>query len=174
MRLRFREMVPEDAGAVAEVEKESFPTPWSRESFWREASNENTCYLLALDGEKVIGYAGCWISFGEAQITNIAIARAYRGKGIGTQLMEAVIRASMARGCTAMTLEVRPSNAPALALYHHYGFREAGRRKGYYSDNGEDAIIMWNTKLAELFPDAVGQGKQVPHEEDIPGGKERE
>ena len=71
MRLRFREMVPEDAGAVAEVEKESFPTPWSRESFWREAANENTCYLLALDGEKVIGYAGCWISFGEAQITNI-------------------------------------------------------------------------------------------------------
>lgn len=150
MRLAFRQMVPEDADAVARVEAASFPVPWSRESFWREASNEHTCYVLACDemaAEPVIGYAGCWILAGEAQITNVAILPAYRGQGIGTQLMGAVIAAAKERGATAMTLEVRPSNAPALALYHHYGFREAGRRKGYYSDNGEDAIIMWNTKL---------------------------
>lgn len=150
MRLAFRQMVPEDADAVARVEAASFSVPWSRESFWREASNEHTCYVLACDetaAEPVIGYAGCWILAGEAQITNVAILPAYRGQGIGTQLMAAVIAAAKERGATAMTLEVRPSNAPALALYHHYGFREAGRRKGYYSDNGEDAIIMWNTKL---------------------------
>lgn len=149
-RWTFRKMMPEDADAVARVEAACFPVPWSRESFWREASNENTSYILAIDeatGE-VIGYAGCWILADEAQITNVAILPGYRGCGAGTRLMAASIEAALARGASAMTLEVRPSNAPALALYHHFGFQEAGRRKGYYSDNGEDAIIMWNTHLA--------------------------
>ena len=145
--LNFREMRPEDADAVEVVEKACFAIPWSRESFWKEAANENTCYLLALDGANVIGYAGCWISFEEAQITNIAIAPEYRGQGVGTALMAKLIALVKDRGVTAMTLEVRPSNAPARALYAHYGFREAGVRKKYYHDNGEDAIIMWNTKL---------------------------
>ena len=147
MNLTFREMMPEDAVAVEAVEQACFAIPWSRESFWKEAANENTCYLLALDGEQVIGYAGCWISFEEAQITNIAIAPDYRGQKVGTRLMAELIRLVKERGVTAMTLEVRPSNAPARALYAHYGFREAGVRKKYYHDNGEDAIIMWNTKL---------------------------
>lgn len=147
LSLQFREMVPDDAEAVAAIERETFPTPWSRESFWREAANENTCYRLALAGDAVIGFAGAWLSFGDAQVTNIAIREAYRGKGVGTALMADLIEACKARGCTAMTLEVRPSNAPALALYHRYGFKEAGRRKGYYQDNHEDALIMWNTKL---------------------------
>lgn len=147
MNLTFREMEPEDADAVEAVEQACFAIPWSRESFWKEAANENTCYLLALDGEQVIGYAGCWISFEEAQITNIAIAPDYRGQKVGTRLMAELIRLVKERGVTAMTLEVRPSNAPARALYVHYGFREAGVRKKYYHDNGEDAIIMWNTKL---------------------------
>lgn len=147
MNLTFREMKPEDADAVEAVEQACFAIPWSRESFWKEAANENTCYLLALDGEQVIGYAGCWISFEEAQITNIAIAPDYRGQKVGTRLMAELIRLVKERGVTAMTLEVRPSNAPARALYVHYGFCEAGVRKKYYHDNGEDAIIMWNTKL---------------------------
>ena len=147
LALKFREMVPDDADAVELVEKACFAIPWSRESFWREAANENTSYTLALDGDKVIGYAGCWISFEEAQITNVAILPEYRGRGAGTQLMAAAIRAVKERGVTAMTLEVRPSNVPARALYARYGFQEAGIRRGYYHDNGEDAIIMWTTKL---------------------------
>lgn len=152
-RLTFRKMTPDDADAVARVEAACFPVPWSRESFWREASNENTSYILAIDAatEGVIGYAGCWIVADEAQITNVAILPAYRGCGAGTQLFAASIEVALARGATAMTLEVRPSNAPALALYHHFGFTEAGRRKHYYSDNGEDAIIMWNTKLRDAL-----------------------
>jgi len=145
--LDFREMAPEDADAVEVVEKACFSIPWSRDSFWKEAANENTLYLLALDGERVIGYAGCWISFEECQITNVAILPEYRGQGIGTRLFGAIIEAVKAKGVTAMTLEVRPSNAPARALYARYGFKDAGRRPHYYQDDGEDAIIMWNTKL---------------------------
>lgn len=145
--IHFREMLPEDADAVAEVEKQCFPVPWSRESFWREASNENTLYLLALNDDEVIGYAGTWISFEEAQITNVAIVPEYRGNGNGRAMMEELICRVKEKGVTAMTLEVRPSNAVALGLYESLGFKDCGRRPKYYSDNGEDAIIMWNTGL---------------------------
>lgn len=145
--IHFREMLPEDADAVAEVEKKCFPVPWSRESFWREASNENTLYLLTLNDDEVIGYAGTWISFEEAQITNVAIVPEYRGNGSGRAMMEELIRRVKEKGVTAMTLEVRPSNAVALSLYESLGFKDCGRRPKYYSDNGEDAIIMWNTGL---------------------------
>ena len=97
--------------------------------------------------EQVIGYVGCWISFEEAQITNVAVSPDYRGKHVGTEMMAELIRRVKAKGVTALTLEVRPSNEPALALYKNFGFKEAGRRPRYYQDNGEDAIIMWNTKI---------------------------
>ena len=147
MRLSFREMMPEDAEQVERVEKKCFAIPWSRQSFWEEAANENTLYLLVLDGETIIGYAGAWLLAGEAQVTNVAVEPDHRGRGVGTALMEELIRRVKERGIGAMTLEVRPSNKAALALYGKFGMKEAGRRKGYYSDNGEDAIIMWNTKL---------------------------
>lgn len=145
--LSFREMAPEDADDVEIVERACFAIPWSRDSFWKEAANENTLYILALDGDRVIGYAGCWISFEECQITNVAVLPEYRGQCVGTKLFGAIIAAVKEKGVTAMTLEVRPSNAPARALYAKYGFKDAGRRPHYYQDDGEDAIIMWNTKL---------------------------
>ena len=145
--IHFRQMTPEDAAGVELVEKASFAVPWSREAFWQEAASGRAFYLLVLEDERIIGYAGTWIILDEAQITNVAIAPEYRGQGIGSQLMKELICQVKARGATAMTLEVRPSNAPAIALYTSFGFRDTGRRPGYYQDNGEDAIIMWNTKL---------------------------
>ena len=145
--IHFRQMTPEDAAGVELVEKASFAVPWSREAFWQEAASERAFYLLVLEDERIIGYAGTWIILDEAQITNVAIAPEYRGQGIGSQLLKELICQVKARGATAMTLEVRPSNAPAIALYTSFGFRDTGRRPGYYQDNGEDAIIMWNTKL---------------------------
>ena len=96
MKLAFREMVPEDAEAVEKVEKACFAVPWSRESFWREAANENTLYLLVLDQDlseedQIIGYLGCWILCGEGQITNVAVSPAYRGKGVGTEMLAKLI-----------------------------------------------------------------------------------
>ncbi len=146
-KMSFREMKPEDAAAVEQVEKACFAIPWSRESFWQEAANEQTFYLLALEEERVIGYAGAWLVAGEAQVTNVAVHPEFRGRGVATSLMAELIRVVKARGVTAMTLEVRPSNAAALAVYAKFGLKSVGLRKGYYQDNGEDAMILWNTKL---------------------------
>ena len=79
--ISFRAMAPDDANAVACIEHESFATPWSREDFWREASNDFTCYIVALEDTDIIGFAGCWISFEEAQVTNIAVTATQRNKG---------------------------------------------------------------------------------------------
>ena len=147
----FRALTAEDAEGVARVERESFPTPWSREDFWREASNEFACYIVACDDDNIVGFAGCWISFEEAQVTNIALLRTHRGHGLGRRLTEAMMRAAAARGAERMTLEVRPSNAAALHLYESLGFSAVGVRKKYYQDNDEDAILMWHTKLKACF-----------------------
>ena len=101
----------------------------------------------------MIGFAGCWISFEEAQVTNIALTAMQRGRGYGRLLMCALMRAAAERGVERMTLEVRPSNLPARRLYERLGFVEIGIRKGYYQDNNEDAILMWNTKLRDTLSD---------------------
>lgn len=145
--ISYREMKPEDADAVEAVEKASFSMPWSRKDFWEHAANERTIYLLAVEDGKVVGYAGTWILDDEAQITNVAVAPERRGQGVGAALMAELIKEAKARGATRMTLEVRPSNTAALALYEKFGFRDCGHRPHYYLDNGEDAIIMWNMKL---------------------------
>ena len=148
--IHFRTLLPEDAEGVAAVERESFPTPWSREDFWREASNGFACYIVALDDMEIIGFAGCWISFEEAQVTNIALTSAQRGRGLGKVLMAKLMRVAAERGAERMTLEVRPSNTSALRLYEGLGFAAIGVRKKYYQDNDEDAILMWHTKLKEF------------------------
>ena len=151
--ISFRPLAPEDADAVACIERESFGAPWSREDFWREASNDFACYIVALEDAEIIGFGGCWISFEEAQVTNIALTSAQRGRGgrgLGKVLMEKLMRAAAERGAERMTLEVRPSNMPALRLYEGLGFAAIGVRKKYYQDNDEDAILMWHTKLKEF------------------------
>ena len=105
--------------------------------------------LRAEDAE-IIGFGGCWISFEEAQVTNIALTSAQRGRGFGKDLMTRLMCAAAARGAERMTLEVRPSNTPALRLYEGLGFAAIGVRRKYYQDNDEDAILMWHTKLKEF------------------------
>ena len=149
MKLSFRKMLPDDAEAVERVEKACFAMPWSRKSFWQEASNDKAYYLLAIDEEAeqlVVGYTGMWVLFDEAQITNVAVSPIYQNRGVGRQMMRAIMQIAKDKGANAMTLEVRPSNSSAVHLYEALGFKSVGRRRGYYED-GEDAEIMWLTNL---------------------------
>lgn len=145
--IEFRLIKQEDAGEIAAIEEMTFAKPWSRKDFWAEAVNENAVYIVGLVNNKVVAYGGVWISFEEAQVTNIAVHPDYRGQGIGTKLFSKLIEEIKKRNVTAITLEVRPSNESAIKLYEKFGLKSVGRRKGYYLDNDEDALIMWNTKL---------------------------
>lgn len=100
-------------------------------------------------GEPIIGFAGMWMAFDEAHITTIGIEPAKRGIGLGELLLIAMVDEAIARGANWLTLEVRVSNVSAQSLYRKYGFTVHGSRRRYYSDNNEDALIMWSPSLHE-------------------------
>ncbi|ARU63861.1 ribosomal-protein-alanine N-acetyltransferase [Tumebacillus avium] len=137
-------MVLEDLDRVMEIEHQSFSLPWSREAYVAELTNNHFAkYLVVTLGGDVVGYAGMWVILDEAHITNIAIDPAVRGRRLGEHLMREMMAWSMAHGAERMTLEVRVSNLAAQKLYDRLGFQSYGIRKGYYTDNNEDAMIMW-------------------------------
>lgn len=145
-QLTFRKMIMDDVETVATIEFESFSLPWTLEDFWYETIRKDSISIVAeLDGQ-IVAYACVWISFDEADVANIAVDEKFRGRGIGTKLFAEIIRQVKLRGVNALTLEVRVSNTAAIKLYENFGLKSVGRRKGYYED-GEDALIMWNTKL---------------------------
>ena len=114
------------------------------DAFKKELNNEVARYLVAkLDG-KVVGYVGIWFVMDEGHITNVAVHSDYRGRKIGDKLVQALVELCRENNIVSMTLEVRVSNIVAQNLYKKYGFKLAGIRKEYYSDNKEDAMIMWN------------------------------
>ena len=143
----FRLMTLDDVDDIVSIEERSFSVPWSRRLFWEEAQNEYAIYVVGELEGKVIAYAGAYLSFGDAEVMNVAVDPDVRGRGIGTALFGRLIEEVKARGATAITLEVRPSNAAAIHLYEKFGLRSVGRRPHYYVDNDEDALIMWNTKI---------------------------
>ena len=102
------------------------------------------------DGSRLAGFAGMWIMYDEAHITTIAVDPDYRGQGLGELLLVAMINEALRRGATWITLEVRVSNDLAQRLYRKYGFIVQGTRRRYYSDNGEDAYIMWSRSLKDF------------------------
>ncbi|MDP4553588.1 ribosomal protein S18-alanine N-acetyltransferase [Alkalihalobacillus macyae] len=140
----FRSMTVEDIEAVMRIEKATFPTPWSRTAFYNEVViNHFATYLLLEVGEEVAGYCGVWVIIDEAHITNIALHPDYRGMKLGEALLKRAIDFAKSRGALKMTLEVRVSNTIAQNLYRKYGFEEGSIRKNYYTDNQEDALVMW-------------------------------
>lgn len=144
MSVKIEKMEVHHLEQVLEIEQRSFPVPWSRQAFEFELTrNEFAYYLVLLDSEQVIGYAGMWVVIDEGHITNVAVHPDWRGRGLGRTLLEELIRQARQKGVVRMTLEVRQSNQVARHLYRALGFVESGRRRKYYSDNNEDAIIMW-------------------------------
>lgn len=146
--ITFRRATMEDIDEIYEVETASFSEPWSRQALLGELT-DNTCakYIVGELAGKIIGYAGMWIIFNEAHVTNIAIHPDYRGQKYGERMVRCLMRFARDDGAVKMTLEVRASNISAQSLYRKLGFEARGRRKGYYSDNHEDAIIMWKDEL---------------------------
>lgn len=148
--IEFYRMVQEDADGVARVEAACMPVPWSRQSFWEEASHTDAYYLIARDVDRdnlIVAYAGCWVLANEGHITNVAVDPDYQGQGLGRRLMNELTSRVKALGVDSMTLEVRPSNTVAINLYTSMGFRSVGQRPKYYTNPVEAAEIMWNTKL---------------------------
>ncbi|WP_210367905.1 ribosomal protein S18-alanine N-acetyltransferase [Bacillus sp. REN3] len=142
--ITFRKMTVDDLDDVLEIEVNSFATPWSRDAFFNELTkNQFAEYLVAEVDQKVVGYCGVWIIIDEAHITNIALLPDYRGLKLGEALFAKVIELAKEMGAISMTLEVRVSNERAKALYRKFGFVEGAVRKQYYTDNMEDALVMW-------------------------------
>ncbi|MBM7565159.1 ribosomal protein S18-alanine N-acetyltransferase [Paenibacillus sacheonensis] len=143
-RLVFRAMTMDDVPTIVAIEQECFPTPWTEEAFVNELTNNHFARYMVMDYEDhVIGYAGMWTIMDEAHVTNVAVREAYRGQGLGERLMKELQRTALLFGARRMTLEVRVSNEVAKRLYAKLGFEPSGIRPGYYSDNMEDALIMW-------------------------------
>lgn len=146
-------MTLDDIDAVAAIEAATFKTPWSKESFYREVT-DNACarYIVLREDGVAIAYAGVWFVLDEGHITNIAVREDRRGMGYGERVTRAMIQLAADSGMNWMTLEVRRSNEAAKRLYHKLGFIDVGYRKRYY-ENTEDALIMALERLPEGHPE---------------------
>ena len=140
----------EDVAAVHEIERLSFRTPWPAYAFEQELKgNRLARYVVARASDRVVGFAGIWMMVDEAHITTFSVHPEWRRQQIGRQLLLNLAEVSAAIGARRMTLEVRASNLAAQGLYRAFGFEVAGRRPGYYTDDGEDALIMTTPDLGD-------------------------
>lgn len=140
--MEFKFMAEEHVQQIAELEKLCFTAPWSFRSIQGELTNQLALWVVALDGEKLVGYVGSQSVLGEADMLNLAVDPAYRRMGVGAQLVCALVDRLEAMGVYCLTLEVRVSNQPAIRLYHRLGFVQVGCRRNYYSNPREDALIL--------------------------------
>ncbi len=140
--MEIRMMTNADIPQLAELEKLCFSAPWSASALESELFNPLSLWLVAVNAERICGYVGSQTVMGESDMMNIAVAPEFRRQHIAEQLIEALITGLKLRQSHCLTLEVRASNAPALALYYKLGFAQVGRRPGYYRNPREDALIL--------------------------------
>ncbi len=136
-------MQPEDIEQVAELDKKCFPVPWSAGAYNTEVRNPSAYYIVARADGRIVGYAGMWLIMDEAHITTIGVDPEFRGRKIGERILVNLLDEAVHRGARRATLEVRRSNSIAQNLYQKYDFHTVAVRKGYYTDNNEDAFVMW-------------------------------
>ena len=138
-----------DLPAVHAIERASFSVPWPDDAYRNELlTNRLASYVVARAGDETVGFGGLWVMVDEAHITTFAVDPRWRRRGIGEWMLLALLDRAVERHAREATLEVRLSNMPARRLYEKYGFRPVGIRPRYYSDNGEDALIMTTDALA--------------------------
>ncbi|GIX07524.1 MAG: hypothetical protein KatS3mg115_1927 [Candidatus Poribacteria bacterium] len=150
-KARIERAKPADLEAIYRIERRSFPTPWSYGALRDEVTGLRpySHVLVARVEAQVVGYVIFWVAAEEIHIVNIAVDPDFRRRGIGRQLLAAALHEARQMKLTRATLEVRPSNAPAIRLYESFGFQTVALRRGYYSDTGEDAYIMWLNPIPE-------------------------
>ena len=149
--MTIQPMTNETASLVAALEQASFSTPWSEKSIREELENEWAIWYVAMEGPELLGYIGVQYGLDGGDIMTIAIKPEHRGKGIARKLISVILDIFKEKHLQYLTLEVRPSNAPALALYNGLGFREVGRRKKYYREPVEDALLLTLTLEEETL-----------------------
>jgi len=144
-----RKMRDSDLTRVVDMERACFGERWSLAAFQNELANVASSYFVAQIGEELVGYAGYWLILEEAHITTIGVDPKSQRRGFGERLLIHLIEHAAKQGARWVTLEVRVSNAAAIRLYEKYGFTSLGRRKAYYADNREDALVMWTENIEE-------------------------
>ena len=159
----IRRMTLEDLPEVLQIDRLSFPLPWSERSYRFELTENPASHMLVAVSHdegtpRVVGYAGFWMLVDEAHISTLAIHPDYRRLGLGAELLRRVLGDAARSGADMATLEVRVSNQAAVNLYHKFGFQIVGRRVRYYRDNGEDALLMTTWGLAARREPGGGGG----------------
>jgi ribosomal-protein-alanine N-acetyltransferase len=149
--VELRRLQMRDLTAIDEIERRAYPTPWSRSMFASELAKPSSICLGAFDRstEALVGYLVISRYVDAWHVMNVAVAPAWRRRGVATTLLERLFELTAGRGRRGYTLEVRVSNEGAISLYERLGFRPRGVRRGYYTDNREDALIMWKDPIAE-------------------------
>jgi ribosomal-protein-alanine N-acetyltransferase len=152
VNIDLRPLTLADLGAIERIEQRAYPTPWSRSMFAGEIAKQSSICLGAVDqedGDRLVGYliisryADAW------HIMNVAVEEGYRRRGIATKLLNRLFEVTAGDDRRGYTLEVRVSNGDAIKLYERLGFVARGIRRGYYTDNREDALIMWKDPVRE-------------------------
>lgn len=146
----IRRMHAEDLATVMEIELQCFSMPWSEATFRGLLRRSDADLYVAQVGARVVGYTAFWCVMDQGELGNVSVAPPWRRKGIGQSLVETVIARAADRGVREVYLEVRVSNTGAQKLYYTYGFEEVGRRRNYYMDPMEDALVM--RKLLGVAP----------------------
>ena len=147
-RLAIDRMREDDIPTVQAIEKDIFLTPWPKNAYHRELSqNRQASYIVMRENGEIVGYGGLWKVFHEAHVTTIGVRAKDQNKGYGRALFAALVQRAYALGARWITLEVRPSNEHAIRRSEDCGFKAIGRRRGYCTANGEDALIMWSDSI---------------------------
>ncbi len=142
--VKIRSMRKEDIPEVSHIEKLSFPSPWSSNMFFLELDKENFAFYWVMEyGDRLVGYGGYWRIKNEAHLVTFAIHPTFRRMGLGTKLLEHLLKEARDKSLDTITLEVRHSNLAAQRFYERFSFKKIAIRPHYYSDTDEDAIVYW-------------------------------